>query len=435
MRRKQNAKLDTANARVETTRQRTAPYYQEVSHRVWLGYRRLKHSSPWLYRTVNPAGGYRVKSLGYQADDFQPADRSDGQDMDGTERVLTYHQAAEKAREKGAAYYDGGADGGTLPETIGVYTVRDATRDYMADYKARSDKATRESQRVIDKDILPKLGNVPVMKLTTTRLTSWRGKLILTLPRLRGGTAVDVDLGDIEVKRRRMATAARKWTLLFSILNFAFRHEKSVTSDVAWRKVDPIKATAIDAPPGSYPSIAECKRIVRKADDDIKPLIEATFLTGCAMGELRRMTVDDYNQEHGTVLVYNSKRRTRNVPLTDEGVALFDELTAGRPGDAPIFTNDGGDLLTKSYHTRRVIEACRAAKVVPAVTLTQIRKTYGSILLNKGVSLDIVSKVMGHHSTDTTKKHYASLLDKTVNDEVRNALPKLGINRNVSRIS
>ena len=125
--------------------------------------------------------------------------------------------------------------------------------------------------------------------------------------------------------------------------------------------------------------------VVRKADDEIKPVIEATFLTGCAIGELRRMTVADYDPEHGTVLVYNSKRRTRNVPLTDEGAALFDELTAGRPGDAPIFTNDGGDLLPKSYHSRRVIEACRAANVSPPVTLTQIRKTYGSILLNKEI--------------------------------------------------
>lgn len=316
-----------------------------------------------------------------------------------------------------------------------MYTVGDATRSYMADYQARSDKSTREYQRVIDNDILPKLGSVPVVKLTQTRLAAWRRELILTLPKNRAGKPIKVDLADPEVKRKRMATAARKWTLLYSVLNFAFRHEKLIKSDIAWRKVGAIKASAIDAPPGRYPSLTECRRIVRKAPDDIKTLIEATFLTGCAMGELRRMTIADYSQESGTVLIYNSKRRTRNVPLTDEGAQLFDELTAGRPNDAPIFTKDGDVELTKSYHSRRVVEACNAAKVAPPVTLTQIRKTYGSILLNKGVALDIVSKVMGHHSTDTTKRHYAHLLDKTVNDKVRKALPKLGIKRNVRRLS
>ena len=43
------------------------------------------------------------------------------------------------------------------------------------------------------------------------------------------------------------------------------------------------------------------------------------------------------------------------------------------------------------------------------------------------VSLDVVSKAMGHASADTTKKHYAYMLQGTVDKAIRDALPRLGI--------
>lgn len=72
----------------------------------------------------------------------------------------------------------------------------------------------------------------------------------------------------------------------------------------------------------------------------------------------------------------------------------------------------------------------------PTVTLTDLREAFGSLLLNNGVSLEVVSKAMGHASIDTTRKHYAHLLQETVDKAIRGALPKIGIERQtVRRIS
>jgi integrase len=160
---------------------------------------------------------------------------------------------------------------------------------------------------------------------------------------------------------------------------------------------------------------------------DFRPLAQATYLTGAAYKELREVVVDDYMPESGHLRIVNTKRRSRLVPLTDEGQQLFDGLTADRPGDVPIFTMADGSPWGKSFQSRRMRDASKAAKVHPRVTLTDLRDAYGSLLLNAGVPLEVVSKAMGHASITTTAKHYAHLLQETVDKAIRDALPTLGI--------
>lgn len=49
------------------------------------------------------------------------------------------------------------------------------------------------------------------------------------------------------------------------------------------------------------------------------------------------------------------------------------------------------------------------------------RKTYGHILLNSGVRLEVVAKNLGHSSSKTTAKFYAELTTDTVLQETKAA--------------
>ena len=51
-----------------------------------------------------------------------------------------------------------------------------------------------------------------------------------------------------------------------------------------------------------------------------------------------------------------------------------------------------------------------------------LRRTFGSHLLNKGVRLESVSKLLGHADTRVTEAAYAELLDETIRAEVRRAI-------------
>lgn len=55
-----------------------------------------------------------------------------------------------------------------------------------------------------------------------------------------------------------------------------------------------------------------------------------------------------------------------------------------------------------------------------------LRRTYGQLLLNRGRSIDAVSKSMGHASTKTTETYYCRKSDAMVREEIDRAWGKSG---------
>ena len=63
-----------------------------------------------------------------------------------------------------------------------------------------------------------------------------------------------------------------------------------------------------------------------------------------------------------------------------------------------------------------------AAGVDKPISSHWARHTCGMLLLNKGVSMEVVAKILGHSSIKTTERVYAKVLRKTVVREVIGAL-------------
>jgi integrase len=55
---------------------------------------------------------------------------------------------------------------------------------------------------------------------------------------------------------------------------------------------------------------------------------------------------------------------------------------------------------------------------VSTITPHTLRRTFGSDLLNKGLRLEVVSRLLGHSSTVVTERAYAELLGATIRDEL-----------------
>jgi integrase len=53
-----------------------------------------------------------------------------------------------------------------------------------------------------------------------------------------------------------------------------------------------------------------------------------------------------------------------------------------------------------------------------AITPHTLRRTFGSYLLNRGLRLEVVSRLLGHSSTVVTERAYAELLAPTIRDEL-----------------
>jgi integrase len=225
--------------------------------------------------------------------------------------------------------------------------------------------------------------------------------------------------------RARRATANRTLTVLKAALNHAY-HEGHLASDEAWRKVKPFREAV--APVVRFLSEDECRRLVNACDGAFRDLVRAALLTGCRYGELTRMRAGDFNSEAGTITVRESKAgKPRHVALTDEGRALFAELTAGKVGRDPIFLRDDGKPWGASHQQRPLDAASNRAKIEPATTFHILRHTYASVLAMRGVPMGVIAAQLGHSDTRMTEKHYAHLAPNYVAETVRAALPVLGI--------
>ena len=61
----------------------------------------------------------------------------------------------------------------------------------------------------------------------------------------------------------------------------------------------------------------------------------------------------------------------------------------------------------------------QAADINKPVRTHYARHTGATLLLNKGIPMQIVSKICGHSSTKITEQVYAKLLDETIVDAIK----------------
>jgi cbb3-type cytochrome oxidase subunit 3 len=267
-----DSRLDsrTARAKLKVSGQ---PYYRQLDARLHLGYRKGKLGGRWVMRRRD-GGRYAVETIGV-ADDLS--------DADGVE-VLSYTQAQARVRTLAAQSNILGSDDASAP-----LRVSGAVENYL-DWLDANRKAGKSARNRAANDILPLLGKLEVARLDTKDLRKWLQALAERPRRVRGkkGQVSRARVAALteEDQRRRKSSANRTLTILKAALNRAF-HEGLVASDNAWRSVKAFREA--DAVRLRYLSRDEAVRLVRAANEEFRPLVNAALLSGCRYGELTRL--------------------------------------------------------------------------------------------------------------------------------------------------
>jgi integrase len=177
-----------------------------------------------------------------------------------------------------------------------------------------------------------------------------------------------------------------------------------------------------------YLTESEAVRLINACPPDFRQLVRAALVTGCRYGELIAMTVADFNPDSDSVLVRTSKSgKARHVILTDEGRTFYEQITAGRPGDARMFLRGDRKFWGKSHQNRPMAQACEAANIRPAISFHILRHCVGSWLAMRGVPMAVIARQLGHADQRMAERHYAHLAPSYVADIIRANLPQLGI--------
>ncbi|MDH4218569.1 MAG: tyrosine-type recombinase/integrase [Candidatus Aminicenantes bacterium] len=212
------------------------------------------------------------------------------------------------------------------------------------------------------------------------------------------------------------STVNRYLALLKKMLNIAieegYLEQNPVTKIKFFSEKDNLKERIL--------SDEEEKRLIEKSSDHLKSIMTIALHTGMRLGEILNLQWDQIDFQGQSICVEKTKSgRSRTIPINP---LLFKELKELRSvnGQSPyVFPNpDTGKPLTTVKTGFNA--ACRRAGI-EGLRFHDLRHTFGSRLVQKGVDIETVRSLLGHssititqryvHSTDDRKKAAVDLLD------------------------
>ncbi|MGH9644356.1 MAG: tyrosine-type recombinase/integrase [Terriglobales bacterium] len=179
-------------------------------------------------------------------------------------------------------------------------------------------------------------------------------------------------------------------------------------------KLSPIK---IDAPETEPLSDEEYKKILKAAPaGKVRTLIELMRWSGLAVRDastLKRSDLD-FNKEKELYRIIRERRKTGEplyIPIKRDVAERVLEVLNGNP--VYVFWNKTKPGASEYRHAGHMGELIAKAFKDAGVTSDghmvshRLRATYAVDMLQKGVPLEHVSKLLGHKSVTTTERHYA----------------------------
>ncbi len=143
--------------------------------------------------------------------------------------------------------------------------------------------------------------------------------------------------------------------------------------------------------------------------------IRLITVTGARKGEALLATWDQFDLERGvwTKPSHNMKqKRVEHVPLSDQAIAFLKSM----PHDGEfLFTGRLTEHLSELKYPWA--EICEDAKL-KGIRIHDLRHTYASHLVSRGVSLPMVGKLLGHTQPQTAAR-YAHLADNPLREAAK----------------
>lgn len=131
--------------------------------------------------------------------------------------------------------------------------------------------------------------------------------------------------------------------------------------------------------------------------------------TGLSYVDMFNLNVDDILQCNGVNYIKKKRQKTEityTTMLNDKAIEILNRYNGKLP------------LLSNQKYNQYLKVIAEIANIDKPLHSHIARHTFAVITLNKGYSLDITAKMMGHASTRITT-HYAKLLDSTIIDEFK----------------
>lgn len=208
--------------------------------------------------------------------------------------------------------------------------------------------------------------------------------------------------------------------LMSAALNWARR-------ELEWPAANPWESRRLREPRGRqrWLTEAEAARLLRVAEENVRAPWIADFVrlglySGMRPGEMLALRWDQVDLKRNRVTLDADDQKNGKpglVPLNDEARAALLNRARFRATHAPdspwVFCNTQGERLGD---VGRSFETCVRRAGLTDVHPHDLRRTFGSWLVQKGVGIDRVSKLLRHGDVSITARVYAHLRPSDLED-------------------
>ncbi len=160
----------------------------------------------------------------------------------------------------------------------------------------------------------------------------------------------------------------------------------------------------------------------------LKLAIEILFTTGIRVGELCTITLPDINLPEETIAIKGKGNRERIVFLVDSEIAtLLKNYIHLRKTTAPktdhLLVTTTGSPAKPDYIRRHLHKLTKQTGLLRKITPHMLRHSAATQLIENGVDIRFVQKLLGHSSISTTEM-YTHVTNSVLHQSVRRANPK-----------
>lgn len=137
-------------------------------------------------------------------------------------------------------------------------------------------------------------------------------------------------------------------------------------------------------------------------------MIRLLVVTGLRIGELTHVRLMDVSGAGTQIRVRGKGNRERTVYVTNERLlrdlcALFRQRLRASDPESFLFLNVRGTRLTEAAFRKRLRTMSKTLRIAPYLTPHQMRHSAATLLIEEGVDIRIVQRLLGHASVSTTE--------------------------------
>lgn len=266
---------------------------------------------------------------------------------------------------------------------------------YVTEYAKRRKRSWEKDAERARNHLIPFFGGMRVTEISPKVITAYKER------RYGQGVSPATINRELAILKRMYTVAVKEWE---------------------WCRDNPVKRVSMEKesqPRDRWLTYEEEAGLMKVCPDWLKDIISFALNTGMRQGEILSLRWKDVNLFSGIATLQETKNgERRSVPLNRTAWESLKEKARGScAAGSYVFTSDAGTKMDCGNLRTDFMKALKAAKI-DGFCFHDLRHTFATRLVQRGVDLYRVQKLLGHRDLKTTQRyahHYPESLRESVN--------------------